>query len=94
MQIEILTGDDLKEEHWDAFYSFYVDTGNKKWGTPYLTREFFNIIHDMMPEKIVLMMCQNNGRYIAGALNFLGEDTLFGRHWGCIEEHDLSLIPI
>ncbi len=88
IKIEILTGTDLKEEHWDSFYGFYIDTGNKKWGTPYLTRDFFNIIHERMPEKIVLMMCQNNGRYVAGALNFLGKDTLFGRHWGCIEEHD------
>ena len=67
---------------------YVIDTGNKKWGTPYLTRDFFNIIHERMPEKIVLMMCRNNGRYVAGALNFLGKDTLFGRHWGCIEEHD------
>ena len=88
IKIEILTGTDLKEEHWDSFYGFYIDTGNKKWGTPYLTRDFFNIIHERMPEKIVLMMCRNNGRYVAGALNFLGKDTLFGRHWGCIEEHD------
>jgi len=88
VKIETLTGTDLKEEHWDAFFAFYTDTANRKWGIPYLTRNFFDLIHHTMKDKIALVMCQRNGRYIAGALNFIGADTLFGRHWGCIEEHD------
>lgn len=88
VKIETLTGTDLKEEHWAAFFAFYTDTGNRKWGIPYLTRTFFDLIHHTMRDKIALVMCQRNGRYIAGALNFIGADTLFGRHWGCIEEHD------
>ena len=88
VSLEILSGAELQKEHWDSFYDFYINTGNKKWGTPYLTRSFFNIIHERMADQIVLIMVQNNGRYIAGALNFLGKDTLYGRHWGCIEEHD------
>jgi len=88
VKIETLTGTDLKREHWDAFFAFYTDTGNRKWGIPYLTRSFFDLIHHSMRDKIALVMCQRNGRYIAGALNFIGADTLYGRHWGCIEEHD------
>lgn len=85
--IERLTGSDLREEHWDAFYEFYLDTGNRKWGSPYLTRAFFSMINETMPEDILLIMCRRNGRYIAGALNFIGGDTLFGRNWGCTEHH-------
>ena len=85
--IERLTGSDLREEHWDAFYQFYIDTGNRKWGSPYLTRSFFSMINETMAEDILLIMCRRNGRYIAGALNFIGGDTLFGRNWGCIEHH-------
>ena len=88
IEIETLTGDSLKTEHWDAFFNFYTDTGNRKWGIPYLTRAFFDLIHEHMRDSIALVMCQRNGRYIAGALNFIGADTLFGRHWGCIEERD------
>ena len=87
IEIERLTGADLKEHHWDAFYEFYLDTGSRKWGSPYLTRSFFSLINDVMPEDILLIMCRRNGRYIAGALNFIGGDTLFGRNWGCIEHH-------
>lgn len=88
ISIEILSGDDLKSEHWDAFFRFYTDTGHRKWGTPYLTRSFFDLIHERMREHIVLIMCQRDNRYIAGALNFIGTETLFGRHWGCVEDHD------
>jgi len=87
IEIERLTGSDLREEHWDAFYQFYMDTGSRKWGSPYLTRSFFSIINEVMPEDILLIMCRRNGRYIAGALNFIGSETLFGRNWGCIEHH-------
>jgi len=85
--IELLTGKDLKESHWDAFYFFYVDTGSRKWGKPYLTREFFSHIGESMPEDILLVMAKREGRYIAGAINFIGKDALYGRNWGCLEEH-------
>ncbi len=85
--IEWVTGSDLTEAHWDAFYQFYVDTGSRKWGTPYLTRKFFSLINETMPKNTLLILCRRAGRYIAGALNFIGGDTLFGRNWGCIEDH-------
>jgi predicted N-acyltransferase len=85
--IEVLTGAELREEHWDAFYRFYVDTSSRKWGRPYLNRKFFSLIGERMPEKIVLVLCRRAGRYIAGAINLRGTDALFGRNWGCIEEH-------
>ncbi len=87
VEIQWLTGSDLTEAHWDAFYRFYVDTGSRKWGSPYLTRRFFSLINESMPEDVLLILCRRNGRYIAGALNFIGGDTLFGRNWGCIEDH-------
>ncbi len=85
--IELLTGGDLREEHWDAFYQFYVDTSSRKWGRPYLNRRFFSLIGERMPEKILLVLCKRGGRYIAGAINLLGADALYGRNWGCIEDH-------
>jgi predicted N-acyltransferase len=85
--IEWLTGADLKEAHWDAFYRFYLDTGERKWGSPYLSREFFSLASASMGEDILLIMAKREGRYIAGALNFIGGETLFGRNWGCIEDH-------
>ncbi len=84
-EIEWVTGGDLREEHWDVFFRFYLETGSRKWGRPYLTRHFFSLIGEMMPDQTLLVMCKRAGRYIAGALNFLGSDTLFGRYWGCIE---------
>lgn len=87
VEIEMLTGDAIKQSHWDAFYRFYLSTGRSKWGQPYLTREFFSLIGASMPDKIALVMCSRAGRPIAGAINFIGGDTLFGRNWGCIEEH-------
>jgi len=87
VEIERLTGADIQKQHWDAFYQFYVDTGNRKWGTPYLTREFFSLIGERMSEDILLVMCKREDRYIAGAINFIGSDCLFGRNWGCIEHH-------
>jgi hypothetical protein len=85
--IEWLTGSDLKEAHWDAFFAFYMDTGSRKWGSPYLTRDFFSRIGETMAERILLVMAKRNGRHIAGALNFIGADTLYGRNWGAIEHH-------
>ena len=87
IEIEWVTADGLTEKHWDAFYQFYLDTGQRKWGSPYLTRAFFAQIHATMPEDILLIMAKREGRYIAGALNFIGAETLFGRNWGCLEDH-------
>ncbi len=85
--IHRLTGSDLQEKHWDAFYQFYEDTGARKWGSPYLTREFFSLISARVADDILLILCEREGRYVAGAINFIGSDTLFGRNWGCIEDH-------
>jgi predicted N-acyltransferase len=85
--IDWLTGGDLTERIWDQFFAFYMDTGGRKWGRPYLTREFYSLIGQRMPEDILLVMARHNGRYVAGAINFIGGDTLYGRHWGCIEDH-------
>ena len=87
IEIEWLTGSDLKEEHWDIFFDFYLDTGNRKWGTPYLTRKFFSLIGERMADRVLLIMAKRQGRYIAGALNFIGSDTVYGRNWGCLEDH-------
>lgn len=86
IDIEILTGRDISEAHWDAYFQFYVDTGNRKWGRPYLNRTFFSLLGQRMADRIVLVMCRRGGRYIAGALNLKGGDTLYGRYWGAIEE--------
>jgi len=85
--IHALSGSDLTEEVWDAFFAFYMETGSRKWGRPYLTRDFYTRIGDTMPERIALIMAKREGRWIAGAINFIGGDTLFGRHWGAIEHH-------
>ncbi len=82
-----LTGDQIQPEHWDAFWQFYQDTGARKWGTPYLTREFFNIAQRTLRDDILLVLAKRDGKYIAGALNFIGTKTLFGRYWGCAEDH-------
>jgi predicted N-acyltransferase len=87
IRIEWLTGSDIQESHWDAFYRFYMDTGSRKWGSPYLTRQFFSLVTETMAEDVLLIMCNRDGRYIAGALNFIGGEALFGRNWGCIEHH-------
>jgi len=85
--IEHVTGAALTEAHWDAFHAFYEDTGSRKWGRPYLNRRFFSLIGERMPEHVLLVLAKREGRYIAGAINFIGSDTLFGRNWGCCEEH-------
>jgi predicted N-acyltransferase len=82
---QVLTGDDIKAHHWDAFWEFYMDTGSRKWGQPYLTRQFFALMHDTMRQHILLVMACRGSKPIAGALNFIGGDTLFGRNWGCVE---------
>jgi len=85
--IRALTGDQLQPQHWDAFWTFYQDTGSRKWGRPYLTRDFFDRIHRSMADDVLLVLAEREGRPVAGALNFIGQDTLFGRYWGCIEDH-------
>ncbi|MEP9355906.1 GNAT family N-acetyltransferase [Xanthobacter sp. KR7-65] len=85
--IEWLTGSELTEAAFDAFFMFYLDTGGRKWGAPYLNREFFSLIAQRMPETVLLVMARRDGRYIAGALNFIGADTLYGRYWGAVEHH-------
>ena len=87
IEIELLTGSDIREHHWDSFYQFYIDTSNRKWGRPYLTREFFSLVGQHMAERILLVMCRRAGSYVAGAINFIGDSCLFGRNWGCIEDH-------
>jgi predicted N-acyltransferase len=87
IDVHWLTGSDLTEEVWDAFFAFYTETGSRKWGRPYLTREFYSLVGEKMRDRIVLVMAKRAGRWIAGAINFIGSRTLFGRHWGAIEHH-------
>jgi len=82
-----LTGSDLTEDIWDAFFAFYMETGSRKWGRPYLTRPFFSLIGQTMRDDILLVMAKRAGCWIAGAINFIGSHALFGRHWGAIEHH-------
>jgi uncharacterized protein len=84
---DLVTGDDLSEHHWDAFFEFYMDTGARKWGSPYLTRKFFSMINQSMAKSILLVLAKREGRIIAGALNFIGSDVLYGRNWGANEQH-------
>jgi hypothetical protein len=86
VEIAALTGSDLTEAHWDAFFAFYMDTGSRKWGQPYLTRRFFSLLGERMADRVLLIMARRNGRWIAGALNLIGEEALYGRNWGCIED--------
>jgi hypothetical protein len=88
LTIEVLTGDEITEAHWDHYFQFYLETASKKWGHPYLNREFFSLIGQSMADKIVLMMCKRDGNYIAGALNLKSNDTLYGRYWGASEHHN------
>jgi uncharacterized protein len=85
--VERLTGSAITEAHWDAFHAFYEDTGARKWGRPYLNRRFFSLIGERMADRVLLVMARREGRYIAGAINFIGRETLYGRNWGCIEDH-------
>jgi uncharacterized protein len=87
IEVVWLTGADLTESVWDTFFAFYMETGSRKWGRPYLTRAFYSLVGASMADRIVLVMAKRAGRYIAGAINFIGADTLFGRHWGAIEHH-------
>lgn len=85
--ITVLTGDDLRPEHWDAFWHFYQDTGARKWGSPYLTRAFFDLAQAHLRDDIALVLAERDGAPVAGALNFIGRQALFGRYWGATEHH-------
>jgi hypothetical protein len=87
IDIEIHRGSDISEQDWDDFFRFYLDTGSRKWGTPYLNRPFFSLLSERMTDRVALIMAKRGGRNIAGALNLIGADTLYGRYWGCIEDH-------
>jgi hypothetical protein len=86
LDIRVLTGSDITEAHWDVFFAFYMDTGSRKWGRPYLTRAFFSLVGETMADRIALMMAFRDDTPIAGALNFIGRDALYGRQWGALEE--------
>jgi uncharacterized protein len=85
--IEHLTGAAIKEKHWDAFFDFYTDTGSRKWGQPYLNRRFFSLLGASMADRCLLIMAKRGRPYVAGALNIIGGDCLYGRYWGALEPH-------
>ena len=86
IKILMLTGDEIKSRHWDAFYRFYIDTSDRKWGTAYLNRTFFSLLGESMPDRVLLVMAEYDGELVGGALNLIGETTLYGRNWGCIAD--------
>jgi uncharacterized protein len=86
LDIVRLSGDQITEAHWDVFYECYMDTGDRKWGTPYLNRRFFSLIQERMGNRIVLILAREGPRWIAAALNFVGSEALYGRHWGRLED--------
>ena len=86
LEVVHVTGDAIGEAHWDAFWTFYQDTGARKWGRPYLTRDFFSLLGERLGDRVLLIFACRDGRPIAGALNLIGADALYGRYWGCIEE--------
>lgn len=87
IEIEWATGRNITEAHWDAFFAFYTDTGSRKWGSPYLTRSCFGLLGGTMADQVLLVLAKRAGRYVAGALNFIGSDALYGRYWGGVERH-------
>ncbi|PPD41396.1 MAG: GNAT family N-acetyltransferase [Methylocystis sp.] len=86
LSIELLTGADIKPSHWDSFFVFYMDTGARKWGRPYLTRAFFDLVSEKMADRILLVMAKRGDDHVAGAINFLGDDAIYGRNWGALTE--------
>ena len=86
LSVRHVTGSDLSEADWDAFWAFYQDTGSRKWGQPYLTRAFFSMLGERMADQVLLILAERDGSPIAGALNLIGADTLYGRYWGCTED--------
>ncbi len=86
VEVVALSGAELREEHWDAFFAFYLDTGARKWGRPYLNRKFFSLLSASLADRILLVLAKRNSRWIAGALNLMGDMTLYGRNWGALEQ--------
>ncbi|HWH22697.1 MAG TPA: GNAT family N-acetyltransferase [Allosphingosinicella sp.] len=86
LEVRHLTGSEIEESHWDTFWLFYQDTGARKWGRPYLTRSFFSLLGERLAERVLLIIATRDGTPIAGALNLIGEDALYGRYWGALEE--------
>ena len=86
LEVVALSGSDLREEHWDAFFAFYMDTGSRKWGRPYLNRRFFSLLGERMAHRVLLIIARRDGRWIAGALNLIGGDALYGRNWGALDD--------
>lgn len=87
IEVEWIRSSDITDDHWDHYYEFYLDTANRKWGRPYLNRDFFSHLGHNIPDNVLLMMAKRDGRYIAGALNLIGGDILYGRYWGATEYH-------
>lgn len=87
IEIDWVRGAEITQAHWDAFYDFYMDTGARKWGRPYLNRAFFSLVGELLGERVLLILARRAGRHIAGAINFIGDETLYGRNWGCVEDH-------
>ena len=86
LTVRHVSGAQITEADWDAFWTFYQDTGSRKWGRPYLTRAFFSLLGERMADRVLLILAERDGRPIAGALNLIGSDTLYGRYWGCTED--------
>jgi predicted N-acyltransferase len=85
LEIVALSGPEITEAHWDAFFAFYMDTGSRKWGRPYLNRTFFSLLGERMADRVLLVMARRGRRWIAGALNLIGAEALYGRNWGAVE---------
>ena len=83
LSIRVLRGDEIEPRHWDAFYKFYTSTVDRKWGSAYLTRRFFPLLSERLGDRVVLMLAEHQGKPVAGALNLVGRDALYGRNWGC-----------
>ncbi|SFP78443.1 GNAT family N-acetyltransferase [Sphingomonas rubra] len=86
LTIRHLSGGEIEPRHWDAFWTFYQDTGSRKWGRPYLTRGFFPLLGQALGDRVLLILAERDGVAVAGALNLIGDDALYGRYWGCTEE--------
>lgn len=87
LTIRRLVGAEIEDRHWDAFFRFYIDTSDRKWGSPYLNRQFFDLLGERLSNRILLVVAERDGTPVAGALNLIGDDTLYGRNWGCVEDH-------
>lgn len=86
IEIEVMTGDQIRESHWQIYYQFYCSTFHRRWGSPRLTLDFFKMLGNVMPAKTLLILAKHEKSYVAGAFAMLGDDTLYGRHWGCTEQ--------